>query len=123
MHSLSPSGKGRDADVNQDVFGSEEGHDIKFRTMSWQIVAVLMISEIVSNGMLSLPSSLATVGIVPAVIIIVFLGTFALFTAWLLIEFKLNHKGVHNMGRAVRLVSSADYVRRRRHDHVWTSRS
>lgn len=59
--------------------------------MSWQLVAFLMIAEIVSNGMLSLPSSLAVVGIVPGVIVIVFLGVFATFTSWLLIQFKLRH--------------------------------
>lgn len=59
--------------------------------MSWPLVAVLMIAEIVSNGMLSLPSSLAVVGVVPGVIVIVFLGVFATFTSWLLIEFKLRH--------------------------------
>ena len=74
-----------------------------------------MIAEIVSNGMLSLPSALAVVGeyiypssnpspnpcrigIVPAVILIVFLGIFGLYTAKLLIDFKLNHPEVHNMG-------------------------
>ena len=50
-----------------------------------------MIAEIVSNGMLSLPSSLAVVGLVPGVILIVFLGTFGLFTSWILIQFKLRH--------------------------------
>lgn len=50
-----------------------------------------MIAEIVSNGMLSLPSSLAVVGVVPGVIVIVFLGVFATFTSWLLIQFKLRH--------------------------------
>lgn len=59
--------------------------------MSWPLVAVLMIAEIVSNGMLSLPSSLAVVGVVPGVIVIVFLGVFATFTSWLLIGFKLRH--------------------------------
>lgn len=59
--------------------------------MSWQLVAVLMIAEIVSNGMLSLPSSLAVVGVVPGVIVILFLGIFATFTSWLLIQFKLRH--------------------------------
>jgi len=52
---------------------------------------VLMIAEIVSNGMLSLPSSLAVVGLVPGIIVIVFLGVFGLFTAWVLIQFKLRH--------------------------------
>lgn len=75
-----------------------------------------MIAEIVSNGMLSLPSALAVVGesiisrtsqraafnnflgIVPAVILIVFLGIFGLYTAKLLVDFKLNHPSVHTMG-------------------------
>ncbi len=55
------------------------------------MVAVLMIAEIVSNGMLSLPSSLAVVGLIPGVIIIAFLGVFATFTSWVLIRFKLRH--------------------------------
>lgn len=67
--------------------------------MTWQLVAVLMIAEIVSNGMLSLPSSLAVVGVVPGVIVILFLGIFATFTSWLLIQFKLRHpNGKNNVG-------------------------
>lgn len=58
----------------RDVFGNEQGHDIKYKTLSWQIVSVLMIAEIVSNGMLSLPSSLATVGMAPGLILIIFFG-------------------------------------------------
>ena len=54
-------------------------------------VAALMITEIVSNGTLTLPSSLAAVGVVPGVAIIVFLGAFATYTAWALIRFKLRH--------------------------------
>ena len=50
-----------------------------------------MIAEIVSNGMLSLPSSLAVVGLVPGISLIVFLESFALFTSWILIQFKLRH--------------------------------
>ncbi|KAK4984784.1 hypothetical protein LTR50_006406 [Elasticomyces elasticus] len=94
-----------------DVFGQEENHQvvmsavqdeqrIKYKTLSWQLVAVLMIAEIVSNGMLSLPSSLAVVGIVPGLILIVFLGIFATYTAWLLVQFKLRHPEVHSMGDA-----------------------
>ncbi|KAI0848537.1 transmembrane amino acid transporter protein-domain-containing protein [Daldinia vernicosa] len=83
-----------------DVFGQEDNHDIKYKTLSWPLTAVLMIAEIISNGMLSLPSSLDAVGIVPGVIVIAFLGVFATFTAWLLIEFKLRHPEVHNMGDA-----------------------
>ncbi|KAH6652325.1 transmembrane amino acid transporter [Truncatella angustata] len=83
-----------------DVFGEETGHDIKYKTLTWPVVALLMITEIVSNGMLSLPSSLAAVGIIPGVIVIFFLGAFATYTAWALIQFKLRHPEVHNMGDA-----------------------
>ncbi|MCJ1435744.1 hypothetical protein MMC27_005119 [Xylographa pallens] len=95
-----PSGGDHRQPVTDDVFGNEENNAIKYKTLSWQLVAVLMIAEIVSNGMLSLPSSLAVVGIVPGVIIIVFLGIFGTFTSWILIQFKLRHPEVHNMGDA-----------------------
>lgn len=36
----------------EDVFGNEESHDIRYKTLSWPMVAVLMIAEIVSNGMM-----------------------------------------------------------------------
>jgi hypothetical protein len=56
---------GRHTTGERDVFGNEEGHQIKYKTLSWQLVAVLMIAEIVSNGMLSLPSSGGVVGVSP----------------------------------------------------------
>ncbi|EKM60924.1 uncharacterized protein PHACADRAFT_156049 [Phanerochaete carnosa HHB-10118-sp] len=85
---------------SKDVFNDDDGHDIQYKTLSWQFTALLMISEIVSNGMLSLPNAMAAVGIVPALILTIFLGIFGLFTAKLLIDFKLNHPGVHSMGDA-----------------------
>lgn len=66
-----------------------------------------MIAEIVSNGMLSLPSSLAVVGIVPGLILIIFLGVFATYTSWLLVKFKMNHPEVHNMGDAGKILFGA----------------
>ncbi|KIW72790.1 hypothetical protein PV04_00965 [Phialophora macrospora] len=89
---------------DRDVFGNEDGADIKYKTLSWPLVAVLMIAEIVSNGMLSLPAATAVVGIVPGVVLIVFLGIFALYTSLVLIDFKLNHPEVHNMGDAGRIL-------------------
>ncbi|EJF66551.1 amino acid transporter [Dichomitus squalens LYAD-421 SS1] len=88
-------GQGKD-----DVFGEEGGHEIRYKTLSWQLVSALMIAEIVSNGMLTLPNAMAAVGIVPSLVLTVFLGIFALYTAKLLIDFKINHPDVHNMGDA-----------------------
>jgi uncharacterized membrane protein len=110
-HGFTSAGNREAYDQEKEVFGDEAGAavstncdttsgsgasdanagQIQYRTMSWQMVAVLMIAEIVSNGMLSLPSSLAVVGIVPGTILIVFLGVFATFTSWVLIQFKLRH--------------------------------
>ncbi|KAG2368863.1 transmembrane amino acid transporter protein-domain-containing protein [Suillus spraguei] len=92
--------KEQDSGGFRDVFAEDDVHQIQYKTLSWQAVSFLMIAEIVSNGILSLPSSLAVVGIVPAVILIVFLGIFGLYTAKLLIDFKLNHPNVHTMGDA-----------------------
>jgi hypothetical protein len=46
-----------------DVFGSEEQHQIKYKTLSWPMVATLMIAEVVSNGVLSLPSGGGVIGV------------------------------------------------------------
>lgn len=89
-----------------------------------------MIAEIVSNGMLTLPNAMAAVGelqfsycrssrkirhvdlpsrlsgILPSLILTIFLGAFGLFTAKLLIDFKLNHPDVHNMGEHLLVCAS-----------------
>ncbi|WPH02611.1 Hypothetical protein R9X50_00547600 [Acrodontium crateriforme] len=83
-----------------DVFGDETTHGIHYRTLSWPMVAFLMITEIVTYGTLSLPSALAVVGLVPGVILITFLGAFGLYTSLILVDFKLRHPEVHNMGDA-----------------------
>ncbi|KAH0838470.1 acyltransferase-domain-containing protein [Lanmaoa asiatica] len=46
----------------KDVFENDEQHQIRYKTLSWQFVSLLMIAEIVSNGLLSLPNTLAVVG-------------------------------------------------------------
>ncbi|KAF2199480.1 transmembrane amino acid transporter [Delitschia confertaspora ATCC 74209] len=50
--------------------------------------------------MLSLPSSLAIIGLIPGLLLILFLGVFATYTSYLLVQFKLRHPEVHNMGDA-----------------------
>ena len=76
---------------DRDVFGHESHHDIKYKTLTWPVVTLLMIAEIVSNGMLSIPSAMATVGLAPGIILVVFLGMFATLTSYWLVRFKLNH--------------------------------
>ena len=35
-------------DVRKDVFGDETGNGIRYRTLTWQLVSFLMITEIVT---------------------------------------------------------------------------
>ncbi|KAL2034390.1 hypothetical protein VTO58DRAFT_105104 [Aureobasidium pullulans] len=76
---------------DREVFTNEKNHQIKYRTLSWQSAAFIMITEIVTGGTLTLPQAIAVVGLVPGTIIILFCGIWALFTSFLLINFKLNH--------------------------------
>lgn len=76
---LDAPGKNERPSEDREVFGDEEDAAIRYRTLSWPLVSVLMIAEIVSNGMLSLPSAFAVVGIVPGVIVTAFLGLSRVF--------------------------------------------
>jgi hypothetical protein len=48
-----------------DAFGNEEYAEIKYKTLKWWQCGLLMICESVSLGVLSLPSAVATLGLVP----------------------------------------------------------
>ena len=61
---------------------------------------MIMIAETVSLGILSLPSVLATVGIVPGVILIIGLGIIATYTGYVLGQFKAAYPHVHSMAEA-----------------------
>lgn len=56
-----------------------------------------MCTEIVAGGTLTLPQALGVVGIVPGLLVLIFCGVFALYTALLLVDFKLNHPQVYSM--------------------------
>ena len=74
--------------------------DVKYRTMAWWQAGVIMIAETISLGILSLPSALATVGLIPGIILIVGLGILATYTGYVIGQFKLAYPQVHNMADA-----------------------
>lgn len=51
--------------ASQEPFGDESHSEIKYRTMHWWEAGMTMIAETISLGILSLPSVLAAVGLVP----------------------------------------------------------
>lgn len=62
--SLEEEGGLKHGDV-QDAFGNEEFAEIKYKTLTWWQCGLLMICESVSLGVLSLPTAVATLGLIP----------------------------------------------------------
>ncbi|KAJ5624748.1 hypothetical protein N7510_001057 [Penicillium lagena] len=85
-------------------FGNEETAEVKYRTMKWWHCGMLMIAENVSVGILSLPSAVATLGMAPAAIMILFISALSWYTGYAIGQFKLRHPEIHSMGDAGELL-------------------
>ncbi|KAJ5157772.1 uncharacterized protein N7482_008872 [Penicillium canariense] len=85
-------------------FGNEETAEVKYRTMKWWHCGMLMIAENVSVGILSLPSAVATLGMGPAAIMIIFISALSWYTGYAIGQFKLRHPHIHSMGDAGELL-------------------
>ncbi|KAA8652838.1 putative amino acid transporter [Aspergillus tanneri] len=64
----------------------------------------VMIAENISLGILSLPSAVATLGIVPALLIILGMSGISWYTGYVIGQFKLRYPQVHSMGDAGELL-------------------
>ncbi|KAB8257399.1 transmembrane amino acid transporter protein-domain-containing protein [Aspergillus pseudonomiae] len=84
----------------QDAFGSEEDAEIKYKTLTWWQCGLLMICESVSLGVLSLPAAVATLGLVPGVILIVGLGLLALYTGYNIGLFRERYPHIQSLADA-----------------------
>jgi amino acid permease len=59
-----------------------------------------MIAETISLGILSLPSTLSTLGLLPGLFLLLTLGALATYTGLLIGAFKLRHPHIHSMADA-----------------------
>lgn len=80
-----------------DPFGDESDAEVKYRTMAWWQAAMIMIAETISLGILSLPSVLASIGLVAGIILIACLGLIATYTGYTIWQFKMAYPHVHNL--------------------------
>ncbi|KAI4758679.1 amino acid transporter [Aureobasidium sp. EXF-3400] len=62
--------------------GEIKDAEIDYQSMEWWQASMIMIAETISLGILSLPSVLARIGLVPGLILIVGLGIIATYTGW-----------------------------------------
>ncbi|KAJ5085814.1 hypothetical protein N7532_010585 [Penicillium argentinense] len=83
-----------------DAFGNEEYAEIKYKTLKWWQCGLLMICESVSLGVLSLPSAVATLGLVPGVILIVGLGLLATYTGYNIGLMRERYPHIQNLADA-----------------------
>ncbi|OGE49984.1 hypothetical protein PENARI_c019G03411 [Penicillium arizonense] len=91
-------------EVPEDPFGNEESGEVKYRIMPWWQAGMLMVAENISLGILSLPSAVATLGIVPAFLIILGLSAISWYTGYIMGQFKQRYPQVHSMGDAGELL-------------------
>ncbi|CAI7630297.1 unnamed protein product [Penicillium glandicola] len=96
--------KDMDLEKPQDPFAGEEAGGVRYRSMKWWNCAILMIAQSVSLGVLSLPSSMAVLGLVPGCIIIVGIGALTTYTGYVVGQFKLRYPQVHNMSDAAEIL-------------------
>ncbi|KAJ5612313.1 hypothetical protein N7510_005507 [Penicillium lagena] len=83
-----------------DAFGNEENAEVKYKTMEWWQTGMFMIAESVSLGVLSLPATLAELGLVPAIILIIGLGILATYTGYVIGQFHQAYPHIQNLADA-----------------------
>ncbi|KAL4865084.1 hypothetical protein BDV12DRAFT_175146 [Aspergillus spectabilis] len=86
--------------VPEDVFGDEADAEIKYKVLSWWQAGFLMVAETVSIGILSLPSVVATLGLVPAIILLVGFGLMSTYTGYTIGQFRWAYPHVQSMADA-----------------------
>lgn len=69
--------------------------------------SMLMITETISLGALSLPAALSVLGIIPGLTLIVFLGILASYTGYVIGQFKIRYPHVRSMADAGEILFGA----------------
>ncbi|KAH7175303.1 transmembrane amino acid transporter protein-domain-containing protein [Dactylonectria macrodidyma] len=103
---LSTAGENTVVERNQ-VLGGEEGDLIDYKTLTWWQGGIVLIAETVSLGILSLPSVLAAVGLLPGIILILVLGFLSTYSGLVLAEFQKAYPSVQNFGDAVEVIGKS----------------
>ncbi|QEU58979.1 hypothetical protein KDRO_B02440 [Kluyveromyces lactis] len=65
----------------------EEGHQIKYKTSSWQHITGLMLSEYIILAMMSFPWSYSVLGLIPGLILTVFVAGVVLYTSFIILDY------------------------------------
>lgn len=88
-----------------DIFGDETTTEVHYKSCKWYDTSILMIAETISLGVLALPQTLASLGLIPGIFLIITLGIIAGYTAYLIGEFKLAHPSVQSFADCGELIA------------------
>ncbi|KAL4799204.1 transmembrane amino acid transporter protein-domain-containing protein [Aspergillus venezuelensis] len=99
--------KNQDENGYQDAFGDEADAEIKYKVLSWWQAGFLMVAETVSIGILSLPSVVAALGLVPAIILLVGIGLMSTYTGYTIGQFRWAYPHVQSMADAGEVLAGA----------------
>ncbi|KAH6662921.1 transmembrane amino acid transporter [Plectosphaerella plurivora] len=86
------------------VLHDETGDLIDFKTLTWWQGGIVMVAETVSLGILSLPSVLASLGLIPGIILILFFSATATYSCLILADFRKRYPHVQHFGDAVEIL-------------------
>lgn len=81
----------------QAVLLEESGHDINYRDCSWQKTAGLLFSEYICLAIMSFPWSYSVLGLVPGLILTVFVALTVLYTGLIITEYCAAYPQVTNV--------------------------
>ncbi|KAJ5673776.1 hypothetical protein N7462_009215 [Penicillium macrosclerotiorum] len=84
----------------QDAFGDEEHAEVKYKVLKWWQGGLLMVSETISLGILSLPAAIAGLGLVPGLIVLIGFGILASYTGYVIGQFKWRYPHISSMADA-----------------------
>ncbi|OCK83619.1 N amino acid transport system protein [Lepidopterella palustris CBS 459.81] len=91
--------------VEDPVFGDEEGAVVHYRTCEWWHAGILMLAETISLGVLALPQAVATLGLFPGMFCIFFLGIAATYTGYIIGQFKQAFPQIQSFADAGELIA------------------
>ncbi|KAH0601780.1 hypothetical protein MHUMG1_00659 [Metarhizium humberi] len=86
------------------VFGNITDGGPNYRNVGWLGTAALMMKTQIGLGVLSIPSVFDTVGLIPGVILLLFVGTITTWSAYMIGVFKLRHRQVYGIDDAGGLI-------------------
>lgn len=85
---------------------ANSGEGTHYRSMTWWQAGFIMIAETVSLGILSLPSVVMTLGLVPAIILIIAFGVISGYTGFIIGQLKLAYPWIHTFADAAEIIGT-----------------